>query len=657
MNDNSRLLISLGFLLILGLTFTVVSVSLFQLQSSTESMARLVEATTLKTAAASDMRDAMRQRGDSLKAMRLAKDIYKRDEEYRRLLQQAGKYHTARDTLVSQGIDAREGGVLDKLTELAGTLPPYHGSSVEPLINDKPGADVAPVFNLTWDYQDQIFEQLDKLVTLEQENAQHTLVVNRGHYRGIRQLLYTLAGITLVFSILIAWIVIQRVSAKNLKTSSQASRDVLTGLLNRREFEIRLARSISNAREQSTSHALLYLDIDRFKDVNDNCGKHGGDELLRQLGLLLLSSVRQRDTLGRLGGDEFGMLLENCPLEKSIEIARGLQTAIQSFHFTWGNNTFTPVVSLGLVPIDRSTGDLASAMSAANTACNSASITGRDRIQVAYPGNRRHRKRFGQIQWAARLSTALEEDRFTLFFQQIVPCASKKRSGKHLEILLRMIDDDGTILAPGTFLPAAAKYNLMRRIDRWVIRQSLTWLAQISTPGHSPLMISINLSGQSVDDPSMHKYITELVDETGISAEQVCFEITETAAVSNIIAVTGFMLSLRNRGFRFSLDDVGSGLSSFAYLRKLPVDYLKIDGAFIRDIMSDPVDRAMVRAINELGQLLGKETIAKFVETINQAEELKKLGIQYIQGHACSRPQPLEEFVHTTAPRLVVVSS
>jgi EAL domain-containing protein (putative c-di-GMP-specific phosphodiesterase class I) len=261
------------------------------------------------------------------------------------------------------------------------------------------------------------------------------------------------------------------------------------------------------------------------------------------------------------------------------------------------------------------------------------------------------------MQWLTRLTNAFVENRFTLYFQPIVPCGSTARHEKHVEILLRMIDDDGSIIAPGIFLAVAEKYNLASNLDRWVIEHAMAWLARVSASSHWPIRISINLSIQSILNLSMVKYIIDQADLNGIEPKQVCFEITETAVIANLTAATSFMLTLRGSGFRFALDDFGSGLASFAYMKKMPVDYLKIDGAFVRDILFDPVDRTMVKAINELGHLLGKETIAKYVETLDVVDELKNMGIDYVQGYVYSQPQSIDDFAHIMGPRLVVVSS
>jgi diguanylate cyclase (GGDEF)-like protein len=657
MKTNIRMLITIGFAAVLALMSAVAAVSLLQLQFINASIEKLVEVTNMKTAAANDMRDAIRLRADSLKTMQLMDDLFERDAEHQRFISHAGKYRVAKEKLVSLGLDKKEDAINTQLQQLTRMSQPYNDNASELLMSNAPEAEISAVMEQAFKLQELILGKLEALVQLERRNTQAALTTSRGHYTSTRQLLFALTGIALLFSMLVARTVIKQVSAKSRQLAYQASHDPLTGLINRREFECRVERAIQNATAQGNTHALLYLDLDQFKIVNESCGHAAGDELLLQLSQLLLGSVRHRDTLSRLGGDEFGMLFENCPLDKAIEIANNLLKAIEDFNFTWGETTFTLGISIGAVPIDRSTCDLASTMSAADSACYIAKESGRNRVQIAHMGDRRLQERHGEMQWVSRLNRALEEDQFTLYFQPIIPCANKSGNSAHLEILVRLIDDDGSVIAPGAFLHAAEKYSMVSSIDRWVIEHTMQWLAETNNSNNRPVTVAINLSGQTIATPDMLKFIIDKMEETGVSAEHIIFEITETAAIANISSATSFMLTLRGCGFRFSLDDFGSGLSSFTYLKKLPVDFLKIDGAFVRDILSDPVDYAMVRSINELGQLLGKETIAEFVETTELADELQRMGINYAQGYAYARPQPLNNFTRNQAPRLVLVSS
>jgi diguanylate cyclase (GGDEF)-like protein len=637
--------------------FSLAAISLLQLQSINASMEKLIGVTSIKMAAANDMRDAIRLRADSLKTMQLTEDIFDRDTEHQHFINHAGKYRTAREKLVSLDLDERETAINRQLQQLARESQHYNDKASELLMSAAPAAELNTVMEQASRLQGLILDKLEELLRLEQQNTQEALTVSRDHYTGTRQLLFALTGIALLFSLLIARTVLRHVSAKNRQLAYQSSHDALTGLINRREFECRVERAIHNANAQAATHALLYLDLDQFKIINDTCGHAAGDELLQQLAQLLLGSVRHRDTLSRLGGDEFGMLFENCPLDKAVEIANNLLKIIRDFNFTWDDTAFTLGISIGVVPIDRSTRDIAGTMSAADSACYIAKESGRHQIQIAHMGDRRLQERHGEMQWVSRLNRALEEDRFALYFQPIIPCANKPGHVTHLEILIRLIDDDGSVIAPGAFLPAAEKYNLVSSIDRWVIEHTMVWLAATNSSGNRPVNVAVNLSGQTIGSPEMLKFITDKTDETGASPEHIIFDITETAAITNITSATSFMLTLRGYGFRFSLDDFGSGLSSFTYLKKLPIDFLKIDGAFVRDILSDPVDYAMVRSINELGQLLGKETIAEYVETLELADELQRMGINYAQGHAYARPLPLNNYTGKQAPRLVLVSS
>ncbi|MDH5469768.1 MAG: EAL domain-containing protein [Gammaproteobacteria bacterium] len=656
MKDNTRLFITAGFLTVLVLIFSLVSIALFQLQSTNDNMEHLVERTNEKTAAANDMRDAVLQRTNSLKSMQLTSDIFERDEEYQRFISHGGKYRRARERLVSLGMDEQEASLHDELQQLTRTTQPYSENASELLMSDAAEAALAPVFRNAVTLQGIMLEKLDELIAIERRNTEDALAVSRGHFSSTRQLLIALSVFALLLFVIVTGLVIRHISAKNRQLSYQASHDALTGLINRREFEIRLDRSIRIARTQSGAHALLYIDLDQFKVVNDTCGHAAGDELLRQLSGLLLGAVRHRDTLSRLGGDEFGMLLENCPLDKAVSLANNLLKTLDEFQFSWNENSFTLGMCIGVVAIDRTTNDIAAAMSAADAACYIAKESGRNRVQIAHLGDRKLQQRHGEMQWVSRLTRAIEENQFELFYQPISPCARRSNITRSIEVLLRMIDDDGTIIMPGAFMPAAEKYNLAANIDRWVITNTMEWIAGHTGEENRPLTVSVNISGQTVSSADMLRFIMDKTEETGVSAENIVFEITETTAIANITAATSFMLTLRGCGFRFSLDDFGSGLSSFAYLKKLPVDYLKIDGAFVRDLLSDPVDYAMVRSINELGQLLGKETIAQSVETLDIADELRSIGVDYVQGHAYAKAQPLHMFTHTARPRLVVVS-
>jgi diguanylate cyclase (GGDEF)-like protein len=650
-------LTALGFTAILGVLLAVVFISLSEFSSSRTHIESLADISGPRNAAIQAMRSAVLQRDNSLRSMQRAADRAAFNQQQQRFGSHTERFRKASTRLAAMGLDNHERAILGELQQLDNSARGQHNKIMALLGNNGPATDVSVAQDKAAILQAQILGKLDELQQLAQQHTQAALAGLGQHQAGARRQLFTLTGIALLLSMLVSWAMYRHLTGKDRQLAYFTSHDSLTGLINRREFERRVDRSIEHAKSQNASHALLYMDLDQFKVINDTCGHAAGDELLQQLAQLLRGAVRQRDTLGRLGGDEFGMLLENCPLDKAVEIANGLLKTIDAFQFSWDEHTFTPRTSIGVVPIDRNSTDIAGVMSAADAACYIAKESGRNQVQIAQFGDRRLQQRRGEMQWVSRLTRTLEENRFALYFQPIMPCASRVNPGRHVEILLRLIADDGTIIRPGAFLPAAEKYNLAAGIDRWVITNTMQWLAANTADECWPVTVSINLSRQTLAAPDMLRFVIDTMDATGISPEQVIFEVAETAVTSNITQATSFMLTLRGCGFRFTLDDFGSGLSSFTYLKKLPVDFLKIDGTLIRDMLSDPVDYAMVRSINELGQLLGKDTVAKHVETMETAEVLRRLGVNHAQGNVYARAEPLNNFVQAAAPRLVVVSS
>ena len=432
--------------------------------------------------------------------------------------------------------------------------------------------------------------------------------------------------------------------------SYQAAYDSLTGLVNRHEFEQRVQRVLETARDRGSEHAICYVDLDQFKVINDTCGHSAGDELLRQLGPVLQAQVRSRDTLARLGGDEFGVLVENCTLASATRVADAIRKAIQDFRFAWEDKTFTIGASIGLVPIDARSESMADVLSAADTACYAAKDQGRNRVHVSLPDDKEIAQRHGEMQWVAKITAALEENRFRIFTQPIVPMAATRDVGNHIELLLRMEDEDGQIVPPGAFLPAAERYNLAPHLDRWVISTLFEWFEGHPRELDALHLCSVNLSGQSLGDEELPRMLNDYFDRDTIAPTKICFEITETAAISNLSVAMTFITLMKERGCSFALDDFGSGLSSFAYLKNLPVDFIKIDGVFVKDIVDDPIDLAMVKSINAIGQVMGKQTIAEFVENDAILAMLQDIGVDYAQGYGIARPQPIDALGGNNAP-------
>jgi diguanylate cyclase (GGDEF)-like protein/PAS domain S-box-containing protein len=421
--------------------------------------------------------------------------------------------------------------------------------------------------------------------------------------------------------------------------SYQASHDALTGLINRREFDNRLHAAVLSAQRGEGSCALLYIDLDQFKVVNDTCGHQAGDRLLRDVTGLLQARVRASDTIARLGGDEFGVLLEGCTLDQATRIADGVRQAIRDYRFMWGSSTLSVGASVGVVQIKSDTQSVASVMSAADIACYAAKDEGRNRIHVYEQDGVSHRHR--EMHWVARVTRAAEENRLELFFQPIVPVGDRKSEAFH-ELTVRLRDDDGQLVPPSEFIPAAERYNVMSVIDRWVVLRAVELLRARKASGAKLPMLAVNLSGTSLNEVSFAEFVLQTAGDPAI-AGALCFEITETAAVTNLSNAIYFMRELKARGCKFSLDDFGTGLSSFMYLKTLPVDFLKIDGQFISQVAQDPVDRSMVEAISKVGKALGIATVAECVESQSVLDELKRIGVDFAQGFFIADPQPITE--------------
>jgi len=429
------------------------------------------------------------------------------------------------------------------------------------------------------------------------------------------------------------------------KMSYQASHDSLTGLINRREFENRLNHAIESTRNSGTRHALCYMDLDNFKIVNDTCGHTAGDELLKQLTIKLRLELREADTLARLGGDEFGVLLEGCSVENAGEPAETIRKVVEDFRFVWDNKSFRIGASIGLVPITSESGTMTDILSAADSACYVAKDRGRNCIHVYEPDDEVMAERHGQMQWVQRIQDVLEQNRFRLYFQPIARLddIADEKNTTHGEVLLRMLDENSEIVGPGSFIPSAERFCLMPAIDRWVINNTFRALTlDLDRVMQRISSCCINLSGQSLSDERFMDFLVSEIINSRVPPEILCFEITETAVIANLCNASTLITTLREMGCRFALDDFGVGLSSFGYLKNLLVDYLKLDGCFIKNMVNDNIDRAMVEAINQIGHTMRIKTIAEFVEDTDTLAAVREVGIDYAQGFAIAKPVPIE---------------
>ncbi|MES9837506.1 MAG: EAL domain-containing protein [Candidatus Thiodiazotropha sp.] len=421
-----------------------------------------------------------------------------------------------------------------------------------------------------------------------------------------------------------------------------ATHDSLTHLLNRHAFDQRLRQAFAGSKDKGVQHVLLYMDLDQFKLVNDTCGHVAGDMMLRQLSHRLQRTIGGNDVLARLGGDEFGLLLENCQLERAQQLANKICSVVKDFRFSWEGRSFSTGVSIGIVAIGPNTESPHSALSSADAACYVAKDMGRNRIHVYQPYDEEIKRQQGEMRWVGRIESAMDQQRFSLLQQPIMSLRSSAIGDEHIEVLLRMKDERGKQIMPGAFIPAAERYNIMVSLDRWVISHAFRWLSENPQRLDELGLCAINLSGQSLGDGGLHEHILEQLRKFNLPADKISFEITETAVVSRLDQAARFISLLKRRGFRFALDDFGTGMSSFSYLKRLPVDYLKIDGSFVSNMVNDPVDRAMVESINEIGHLMGLQTIAEYVENDQTLEQLIDIGVDYAQGYGVVRPMPLD---------------
>ena len=423
----------------------------------------------------------------------------------------------------------------------------------------------------------------------------------------------------------------------------QASTDDLTGLMNRRQFEKHLHSTVESVADTEISHCLCYMDLDQFKVVNDTCGHVAGDELLRQIGQLLRNLVRQGDAIARLGGDEFAMLLDRCMVEQGTRVTEKLLTTINDFRFVWEDRVFSIGISIGMVAIDQHTISATDVLADADTACYAAKEGGRNRIHVYHPEDSDLAERREELQLVNEIDSALVNGRFKLFTQEIRPIDGFANRCAHFEVLVRMYTASGSLVSPDRFLPTAERFNLASKIDHWVVSSTLSHLEQNAFLIPMIDQCSINISGQSLGDEKFLEWLPAFLDATPVPAEKMCFEVTETSAIANLNNAIALISALHARGCSLALDDFGSGFSSLAYLKTLPFDYLKIDGMFVKDIIGNEQDLAMVRLINEIGKTMGMKTIAEFVETEAIQDQLAALGVEYVQGFAIDIPQPIDQ--------------
>ncbi|MCW8988312.1 MAG: EAL domain-containing protein [Gammaproteobacteria bacterium] len=429
------------------------------------------------------------------------------------------------------------------------------------------------------------------------------------------------------------------------RLSYQASHDALTGLINRREFELRLKQTIRNAQVENISHSICFLDLDKFKIINDTSGHAAGDEFLKQISKTIQSSLRQTDILARLGGDEFAIILDSCSIYQATNICNQIIKTIKDTRFSWGKNSFESGASIGIVPITKLTASVSEVMSSVDAACYEAKDKGRNRIQVFEPDNAEFIQHQAETSWIQRIKNAISENHFELYFQEIRNINPDYPTPKTIELLIRL-NEDGNIVYPDSFIPTAERYNLMPMIDEWVISNTFDFINRYTDIHDNDIRVAINLSGQSLSEDSVLNLITsKLRKNKQLKKELICFEITETAAIANMSKAVEFIAEIKQMGCKFSLDDFGSGLSSFSYLKNMPIDNIKIDGIFIREINTEPTNRVFVESIHNISKIMGIKTTAEYVENEAILECIKSIGIDYAQGYHISKPAPVKNLL------------
>ena len=424
-----------------------------------------------------------------------------------------------------------------------------------------------------------------------------------------------------------------------------ALHDPLTGLSNRHDFESRLKHLLSNVGSE-ISHALMYLDLDQFKIINDTCGHVVGDELLRQLAIVLKEPIRETDMLARIGGDEFGILLSNCSIESALQIGERLLQIMRQFRYNWKGRAFSIGGSIGLTMIEEAGQSVSDVLRQADIACYAAKDAGRNRLQIYRADDKDLIKRRDEMLWVQQIRQALEEDRFQLYRQNIA--STSRNATHHSELLVRLLDEEDQLIQPGSFIPAAERFGLMPELDRWVVRNALHHFNQRKAGKgvNGKDVIFINLSGTTLGDTDFCDYVLHEIKSNDIEPPSIGFEITETAVISNLATAIRFIEQIKKAGCQIALDDFGTGLSTFSYLKAIPADYVKIDGSFVRDMIDDEMDSAIVESINNICHVAGLKTIAEYVESEAIWQKLGRMGIDYVQGYAVHRPTPLSAPTH-----------
>jgi len=641
--EHTRLLVGIGFLTVFSLMMLVTWLSIATLQTVNRNMTELVRDTDQKKTLAFEMRDAIRQRSAAVRSLQVFADITEQQNAFSRIVIHTRAYEKARHALAELHANPRETAVLDYSRKIYERVISAYDQVNELYFAMHPSPEALKAAISKLQIQEYVLlNQLNTLVDLERELAEESLAANQERFRETRRVLLGIVIAAFALSLLVSAVVIARVSRANRRIAHLASHDDLTNLHNRRSFEAHLASAIDLARRNDGAIGLLYLDLDRFKIVNDTCGHHAGDQLLIELTRLMMKRLQPEDVFARVGGDEFAIIAHGRTFDEVCTFADDLREQVQDYVFAYETQQFRVSLSIGLVPINAAVESLESVLADVDSACYVAKQSGRNRVHLNAENDQEVVRYRSDIAGVRSIRQALAEERLTLFFQPVFGIEKDGVSMAHCEVLLRIKSENGELFSPARFIPIAEKYNIMSEIDRWVFATVADWMAIHQEIYRVPRLL-VNLSGLSFVDDSFADFVVERLERGDVDPVNIAFEITETAAVSNLGQARSFVDRVRSLGCRFALDDFGSGFSTFAYLKRMPIDYLKIDGSLIRNLVTDDVDREMVRAINDIGHTVGALTVAEFVEDDVTLELLRAMGIDYAQGYGLRMPAPLSQ--------------
>jgi diguanylate cyclase (GGDEF)-like protein len=641
--DPIKLTIGLGFTGVLALMGLISFISLSQLDTINERMGSLINEASTKISAANTMRDSIRLRGDTLYKMYLTDDFIERDESRIELGKHALRYKKARDQLYIYHLTAHEAKLLNLLMKQTRETKALNDKAAEDMLSDMPIANIKHSLRQANLARHNLLAGLEELVLLQEEISQSIITDSKEYQESIRDIILFLSLAAFFIAIYIAQLVIRETSKKNSEIHFQATHDELTKLANRKEFNHRLAEAHRNAIEQHENHALCFLDLDKFKVINDSCGHKAGDELLIQLTKIIKEHIRSHDTLARIGGDEFGLLLEDCSLEKAIEITEGIVSLIKNYEFNWQDKNYHVGVSIGLIMINQKTKNIDKALSQADIACYAAKDMGRNQIHIHGLNDNHAKTKHKELSWIADINNDSSDKHFSLYLQNITALQDNNTTSMY-QVLLRVTDDDGAPVSVSRYIPVAERFNLMKNIDYWVIEQTFKRLAELyKTAAASDVQLFIPISGNSIANNNFSDFVIEQYKKYNIVDNTVCLEFSEANATKNINQTADVISALKIYGIKFALDDFGTGISSFNYLKTLSIDYLKIDGNIIKNISRSVTDKAMVTAINQVGKIINIKTIAKHVEDAFTLHQLKELGIDYAQGIYIDKPLHIDE--------------